>query len=227
MDGEFNVFDEWGNYVGKFTPAGSGFGDAIFMMIAMIILWTIGFLIYLFIKLIVNGFKAAKEEDWGRAIGYWVVPGLLIFFFAVSLIGGAANAAAEERQQQQQQQAKESEVQWALQNKDEAVTLTKIRGGMSWIENCNSLCKDNVFGEYKFTNNLQLNTLFVTTPHRIDNGPTCKWRWAYRLEAKVKPGQSITFYCVERDWRGREDACIEVREVREGKLIDKICIRFR
>lgn len=68
--GDFDVFDEWGNFMGKFTPAGGG----CWFTIAILFLSVIGFWIYLLIKLTVNGFKSAKKGDWKRAIVYLALP---------------------------------------------------------------------------------------------------------------------------------------------------------
>ncbi len=186
MDGEFNVFDGWGNNVGKFTPAGSGFGNAILMMIAMLVFWTIGFLIYLFIRLIVKGFRAAKEGDWDGAIGYWAVPGLLIFFFAVSLIGGVAYVAAEEFQQRaeearwaeitgpfEQINAQASRVDlekelWLLTNNPgEVFSARRIEGSQYTDEGCGEeACK--IYGKYEVANLSRFSTMEISSECRVE-----------------------------------------------------------
>lgn len=57
MGGEFNVFDEWGNYMGKFTPAGEG--DGCLSAIALLSLGTVGFLVYLLARLVTSLYDRA------------------------------------------------------------------------------------------------------------------------------------------------------------------------
>ncbi len=70
MSDRFDVFDSFGNFIGEFVPSGSDDGcwASLFSLFLVIILWTVGFLIYLLIWLIVGGFKAASKGDWGKAL---------------------------------------------------------------------------------------------------------------------------------------------------------------
>lgn len=86
MFSELDVFDEWGNYVGRFTPSGSGAFDGLILFVALLFLWTIGFLIYLIIRLFVKGAQAAKEGDTRKAALYLAIPILIILAFA--FLGG-------------------------------------------------------------------------------------------------------------------------------------------
>lgn len=85
---DFNVFDEWGNRVGKFTPTGSGCGDSIAMAFALMFLWTIGFVIYALIWLITNGIKSIAEGKLTRGMAFLIIPGTLVF---LALFGFASN----------------------------------------------------------------------------------------------------------------------------------------
>lgn len=186
MDGEFNVFDEWGNYVGKFTPAGAGCADSIFLVIAMLILWTVGFLIFLFIKLIVKGFRAAKEGDWENALMYWLVPGLLAFFFMASLISGAAAVAAEERQQRieearwveitgpfEQISAQASRIDlekdlWLLTNNPgEVFSARRIEGSQYTDKSCGEEACE-IYGKYEVANLSRFSTMEISSGCRVE-----------------------------------------------------------
>ncbi len=61
------------DFVGEFIPAGSGCLDSIIGLLVMIVLWTVGLLIYGFIKLTIYSTKAAEKGNWGEAIGCWVL----------------------------------------------------------------------------------------------------------------------------------------------------------
>jgi len=112
MSGEFDVFDEWGSYVGKFTPAGGGWDGCLFA-IAMLILWTVGFLVYLLVRLVVQGFRAAGRKEWDKAVEYWAIPGLVVGVFFLALASSAATQAAEERERQLYQEARQrDQVVW-------------------------------------------------------------------------------------------------------------------
>ena len=71
MNEQFSVFDEWGNKVGEFIPTGGGLGDTVIMIFVLILAWVFGFVIYLFIKLIIKGFEAISDERWDEAVAYW------------------------------------------------------------------------------------------------------------------------------------------------------------
>ena len=87
LGGGFNVFDEWGNFMGKFIPAGGAGG--CWGVFALIVFGIIAFLIYLLIRLIIEGFKALGRKQWGWATLYLSVPAALAlgacgFFFLVT-----------------------------------------------------------------------------------------------------------------------------------------------
>lgn len=80
----FNVFDEWGNYVGKFEPRGGGIEG----LIAIIGLTIFGFGFYFLFKMIKAGFKALFEGRWMTAV-VCLAP-IWIPLFAVAVIGSSA-----------------------------------------------------------------------------------------------------------------------------------------
>lgn len=98
MSGDFDVFDEWGNFVGKFTPSGGGF-EGLFMIMALIFLWVFGFVIYLVVKLIIQlirkGSRAVSERKWGLAIacfGILIAPLLLFMGTILGSLGVRASS---------------------------------------------------------------------------------------------------------------------------------------
>ena len=117
MSDEIPVFDEWGNKVGKFVPTGSGLLDTLIIIIVFLILWTVGLLIFLLVKMIVRGFKALFHREWGRAFLYLAIPGALILTAGIWLTN-SYNAFAQQKrppiqqvQQPQIQQAQQPQQQ--------------------------------------------------------------------------------------------------------------------
>ncbi len=89
--GAFDVFDEWGNFVEKFTPAGGGgclFGIALLLLLAA------GFVVYVYIKMVVMGFVALSKGKWGEVMVNWLFPGLFTLMFALGIVCSVAKAVA-------------------------------------------------------------------------------------------------------------------------------------
>jgi len=84
MNGELDVFDEWGSYLGRLIPAGGGCTNSILLVIALIIMWTIGFTFYLIFKLTTGIIKELLKTRAGR-ITLVVVP-TIIAILATGLI---------------------------------------------------------------------------------------------------------------------------------------------
>ncbi len=109
--GDFDVFDEWGNWVGKFTPAGAGAGYGCLLLVALILVGVIGFFVYLLIKvmiiLITEGYQAAKKKEWGKVLVCFGVIALPFVLFFVLLSSTVAVSVA----QQHEQELKEKRVQ--------------------------------------------------------------------------------------------------------------------
>jgi len=180
MGEEIPVFDEWGVEVGKFIPTGSGCLDSIFLFIALVIAWTIGFLIYLFIKLIVKGFRAAKEGDWEGAIGYWLVPGLLTFFLLASLISGAVNVAAEQHQRQKE----------GIEVPKSLITFVRVGKGKDITSVVDT-------GYYVVTNNSTHLRLTLFSPDCGGKGGEWDEEEQMVLLGEIKPGESKELKCDE------------------------------
>jgi hypothetical protein len=77
MDDRFDVFDEWGNFIGRFTAIGSGANNCA-VMLALLITGVVVSIIYMLFRLIVEGFKALFTGRFGMALLYWAIPLILI-----------------------------------------------------------------------------------------------------------------------------------------------------
>lgn len=97
---DFNVFDEWGNYVGKFSPSGGGFDGCLFA-IALIVLWTVGFAIYLLAKMLIKGIKALAGGDVLNAIKYLAIPMLLLTILSLNLMADVSKTKARQKQNEE------------------------------------------------------------------------------------------------------------------------------
>lgn len=78
MSEKFNVFDEWGNKVGEYTPTGGSGVDGLIMVVAIIFLWTIGFAVYTVVRLTIKGFEVLVKRDYKNAFKYLIVPGTIV-----------------------------------------------------------------------------------------------------------------------------------------------------
>lgn len=85
MSEKFNVFDEWGNKVGEYTPTGGSGVDGLIMVVAMIFLWTIGFVAYTFVRLTVKGLEALAKHEYQKAFKYLFVPCFVILIILVQI----------------------------------------------------------------------------------------------------------------------------------------------
>lgn len=94
MDTKFNVFDEWGNFIGRFTAVGSG-ADNCAVMVAFLIMGVIISVIYMLFRLIIEGFKALFAGRLGMAFVYWAIPLLLVGLIAYFNISKGVEANIE------------------------------------------------------------------------------------------------------------------------------------
>lgn len=121
MSGKFNVFDEWGNKVGEYTPTGGSGADGLIMIIVMIYLWTIGFLIYTFFRLIEQGVKEANLGNWNKAVNYLIWPGITI---CIIIYGILIAPAIHKQQEYQFEQGAIKEADLLTNNPPITITIT-------------------------------------------------------------------------------------------------------
>lgn len=92
--GPFDVFDEWGNWVGKFEPAGGG-ANGFLMGIVVMVAVGLAFTVYAVVKILVvatiEGFKSLFRLEFGKALLYLSPLIVLssIFFLLTSLVAGS------------------------------------------------------------------------------------------------------------------------------------------
>ena len=127
IEDNFNVYDEWGNYVGKFTPTGSSSENAFLMLIAMIFLWTMGFIIYALFRLISKGFQEAKKGNWGKTIAYWALPGILVGAMCISVLTTTVASAIQQHQYNVEDQRAKIEAENLVSNPPITVEMWKTK----------------------------------------------------------------------------------------------------
>jgi hypothetical protein len=74
MDGKFDVFDQYGQFVGRIIPSGEGYGGSILAFLAIATLWIFGFLIYAYVSSTIEGFKALGRGEIGKAALFLGIP---------------------------------------------------------------------------------------------------------------------------------------------------------
>lgn len=99
------LFDEWGNFVGDFVPAGSL--DNCLFAIAIYIALAFFFVVYLVIKAIIKWIKMgvgfAKEGKWGEALGVFAtIIIVIVIIVSVAVVDQRRTVLAREIQEQAQ-----------------------------------------------------------------------------------------------------------------------------
>jgi hypothetical protein len=206
MDGKFNigngfnVFDEWGNFVGKFTPNGGG-ADGCLAVIVLIFVAFIGYAFYALIRIIIEGFKACGQHKWGLAFlcftPIWL-PALVVFMAIIN------NNAQVQMQQTQSVQATQA-VNMILSHPDQAVSIKSITRGViipctngSGGTNCDS--GNELWDEFQITNNSNVDMELESV---YPFGTTCETSFAIEIDGSLNSGSSVTLYCQEKatsDW---------------------------
>lgn len=177
MSGKFNVFDEWGNKVGEYTPTGGSGVDGLLMIVAMIFLWTIGFLIYTFFRLIGQGIKEVKLGNWSKAVGYLIFPMILVVVMTFLYISETVIAPKVREQQFQKIDQKARDDAKFLDSNPVDILITKEYGYLS------------VEFENNWKNPVKVNSLAL--------GTTSSYQYAYRSTTGqngpivVPPGSKI------------------------------------
>jgi len=93
MNKEYNVFDEWGNFLGKFRPSGASEAGCAFIVTAIIVS-IFGFLIFALVKMTIRGVKAAMHGETGVAIANLAIPGILVIAVSYGAITTSIQATA-------------------------------------------------------------------------------------------------------------------------------------
>lgn len=182
--GDFDVFDDWGNFVGKFTPAGGGgclFGIAILILLAA------GFVIYQFIKMVVMGFVALSKGKWGEALMYWFFPGSMVLFFALSTVGNVTVFLVNERRAEEYQLTARAEENEFLANPPVEVAITKGKCNPS-TNNC-GWGTDRTYLVVTVTNLSKNQLATMRGDPELWCTPSITWYY-------LTPGRTEKFYCV-------------------------------
>lgn len=158
-----DLFDEYGNFVGRFEPSGGGF-EGFFFLIGVVFLWAFGFLIYLFFKLIINGFKAMGRGDWGKALAYLIVPGVIVLLGTLSVVGVIAASAVGEMERRQAEQLRQQQISQELAEIEEKfpVTISNAMRVSCQDDRARGRCieRDEIYILYTITNDWRSSIFF-------------------------------------------------------------------
>jgi hypothetical protein len=219
MDGKFDVFDEYGQYVGRIAPSGQGALDSCFMLLAVILLWMFGFLIYALIRLLIEGFKALGKGEIGKAVRYLIIPAVLLFVGVILLLSNASSAAARQDQEKAAQQEA---------NQAEQATHSRLEGNLKLVivspisyETCYTdpnipLCPGSK-QTYTDENGWIVTQFAILTVQ--NNSPITVWVdifgeggsdeaydwtscWKHSSYNSLPPGEAFSVWCRDRSYRG-------------------------
>lgn len=87
-----NWYVEWN---GIFMPIGDSVGAGCMLAILMVVLWILGFLVYIIYKLISETIGAIGKGDWGGALARLFILAIPAILVTLVLSGQAVSAAAE------------------------------------------------------------------------------------------------------------------------------------
>lgn len=221
----YSVVDEWGQKVGEFIPEGEGIGNAIFFLLAILVLWTVGFLVYVVYKSTKEGFKFASQGEWKKATISWSVLGIPTFLLILAAVTSNVEMNAKIAQGQVIQDAYLRDVQLATDNLTSILTIRRIRGGLKNINGCNSSCEYFVFGEYEIKNNMEF------LPLHFGYSQDCQEVYTQGI-TPIEAGQSKRVFCREKILKGLSDSryweevspCSEIDNFDHGGFWFQLCI---
>lgn len=186
-----DLFDEYGNFVGRFEPSGGGF-EGFFFLIGVVFLWAFGFLIYLFFKLIINGFKAMGRGEFGKALAYLIVPCVIVLLGTLSVVGVIAASAVDEMERRQAEQLRQQQISQELAEIEEKfpVTISNATRVSCQDGRVRGRCieKDEIYILYTITNDWRSSIFFGEV------GDGCSWTW----KGLIDPFTEVMAVC--RDW---------------------------
>ena len=187
----FDVFDEWGNYVGRFTPSG-GILQGLLGVLVLIIAWSVGILVYSFFRLVVRGFQSAIAGEWVSALGYWSGPMIVSIIIGTLLLGGNVSALVAHNQQLKQDAQTTQAITQLEQNPP--ISVSASRGPCP----NDAVCSWGNVGPYVVIN-VENSWSGSVTVHPTDlSGPTCfLLPDSEALPIEMSAGSKSTFYCAD------------------------------
>lgn len=232
LGGGFNVTDIWGNFKGKFIPAGGGGG--CWGVLALIIFGLIAFVIYLMIMMVIEGFKALGKKKWGRAVAFLGIASAPCLLLTMCLAGRVVTAmalGAVQAQEDADRLAQSDEITWAIQNPTLAFSIERVEGGFpasqfpgcyaSEYHSCDDL-GDFTWGEYRVTNLLNLASIYVEGTS-TESASYCEQSWTQPVSATLLPGESVVTNCIERGpYFGVP--CLLISDFHWGRDIAQLCL---
>lgn len=187
-----DLFDEYGNFVGRFEPSGGGF-EGFFFLIGVVFLWAFGFLIYLFFKLIINGFKAMGRGEFGKALAYLIVPGVIVLLGTLSVVGVIAASAVGEMERRQAEQLRQQQTSQELAEIEKKFPVTISNAIRVSCQDGRVKCidRDEIYILYTITNDWRSSIFFGEV------GDGCSI-WGRPTKDLIEPFTEVMAVC--HDW---------------------------
>lgn len=204
---KYNVFNEWGTKIGEFTVSPNGTNILIGLFLG-VILWTVGFLLFLVFK----GVVCLFQGKIGEGLAYLAGPATLVLVIVFSNQAAAAQDRAYKQSAQATYTTEENEVEQIRANPNMAVTLRKIGKASKSEASCGEYSEydDSSWYEYQVTNTTRYTSLYFEMaepdPYSFALNNMCHLPGCYELAAgPFNPGETINFYCVARIRSSQEE----------------------
>lgn len=199
-------------------PVEDAVGMSCAMAIAMVVLSLFGYLIFLLVKLVVEGFKALNRKEWGKALGYLAVPGIPVLLMFVLLVGTGVSQAAQETARKQAQEALRQEYERFSTDFPSMVDLTNVKRYLS-----GPLDTWGYVG-FVITNRTDETVRFETT--NVDGRLGCWFSWgSEEPNYFIEGGETLGLGCEDFSTQWSDET--SQLEPEEGVvLLEELCIRF-
>lgn len=214
MNGDFDVFDEWGGYLGRFIPAGGGCANSIILVIALLIMWTIGFAFYLIFKLTTGIIKELLKTRAGK-ITLVVVPTIAALLSVGLILLTVISSGVREAQAREKAEAQTRSIEGWI----ESFALVEFSGrarrigcaGSSW--DC-----PGVKLELELTGNW-------SDPIVVNSVEPEKVLCNLDQQSVVNPGQAFVLMCTDSSTRYLGSGVVVPQDPkRPGLVINQVCI---
>lgn len=248
MSDKWPWYTEWN---GIYMPVGDAAGAGCAMGLGMLILGIAGYLVYLFFKLIVEGFKALGRKEWGSAfalLGVAAAPFIVAYMIIAPDVAASAEQMKEREVEYQQRLVQATQVaeveavqraqatQTALAEAEEAYRLVRaekaelLTAGEVMPEACglygSAPCTEITFIRYIIVNNWDKPANIFDQYNCFDDSEVDGY-WPMTWVGtgwNLQPGQGRRIWCFLDEFKDKpEDYCRLVVRISDLEAAWTIC----